>query len=335
MKISNETKVGALAAIAITLLILGFNYLKGKSLFDSRKKIYALYGKVDGLNVSNGVFINGVQVGTVSDIHEADKDLNQITVVISLDKDINIPKNSIAEIKGNPLGTSTININKGDSKYFMNKGDTLKTENALGITGELKKALGPVMTKVEGSLQSLDSVLRIVGSMFDEKAKNNIQGILGNVNSITAQLITSSASLNSLLNNQSGALAQSLNNMSAFTGNLAKNNEQVTKMMANAEKATANIANLKLDETLATLSKTMEELKTTIGKINSKEGSLGMLINDKKLYNNLESTTRSLNTLIDDLRVHPKRYVSISVFGKKDKTGPLLQPVINDTLNNK
>jgi phospholipid/cholesterol/gamma-HCH transport system substrate-binding protein len=335
MKISNETKVGALAAIAITLLILGFNYLKGKSLFDSRKKIYALYGKVDGLNVSNGVFINGVQVGTVSDIHEADKDLNQITVVISLDKDINIPKNSIAEIKGNPLGTSTININKGDSKYFMNKGDTLKTENALGITGELKKALGPVMTKVEGSLQSLDSVLRIVGSMFDEKAKNNIQGILGNVNSITAQLITSSASLNSLLNNQSGALAQSLNNMSAFTGNLAKNNEQVTKMMANAEKATANIANLKLDETLATLSKTMEELKTTIGKINSKEGSLGMLINDKKLYNNLESTTRSLNTLIDDLRVHPKRYVSISVFGKKDKTGPLLQPVINDTLTNK
>jgi phospholipid/cholesterol/gamma-HCH transport system substrate-binding protein len=156
--------------------------------------------------------------------------------------------------------------------------------------------------------------------MFDPKAKNNFSSMLGH-------LEASSASLQTLLNSQTGALAQSLKNVSAFTGNLAKNNEQVDKTLANVEKATNKLANAKIDETLETVNASMTELKATVAKMNSSNGSLGLLLNDKKLYNNLEGSSRSLNTLLDDVRVHPKRYVSISVFGKKDKTGPLSAPV--------
>jgi phospholipid/cholesterol/gamma-HCH transport system substrate-binding protein len=133
------------------------------------------------------------------------------------------------------------------------------------------------------------------------------------------------------LNAQSGALAQSLNNVNKFTGNLAKNNDTVTRILSNVEKATNKLANAKIDETLASLQGTMNELKGVVSKANSKDGSLGMLLNDPKLYKNLESTTYKLNILLDDFRTHPKRYVNVSVFGKKDKGQPLTAPLQDDS----
>jgi phospholipid/cholesterol/gamma-HCH transport system substrate-binding protein len=324
MKISNETKIGALAAISITLLILGFNFLKGKSLFNHTKKIYAIFKSVEGMEVSNSVLINGLSIGNVSDIHETDKDISGILVVITLKKDIHIPKNSIAFISPGLITSTAIIVNKGDATDYLQDGDTITTKEKPGLISQVQDNIDPIVAKLGGTLESLDSLVEVVGTLFDPKTKNNFS-------SIFAHIAASSATLEIFLHSQSGILAHSLKNLDTFTTDLASNKGRIDKTMDNMQNVSGQLANVKIGETVATIQAAVNELKTTLDKVNSNNGSLGLLLNDKKLYQNLESTSRSLNTLLDDFRVHPKRYVNISVFGKKDKNGYLTSPLSDST----
>jgi len=327
MKISNETKVGALTAVAITLLILGFNFLKGKTLFKTGNIIYAKYTDTKGIMVSNGVFINGFQVGSVYDIENADKNLSAIVVAIKLKDNYNIPANSIASIKENPLGNASITIALGDGATYVKSGDTILTASNAGLLGDVMNKLGPVGDQIKATVGSLDSVLKNINTIFDPATKNNLQEVIANINKTTASLVVSSASIQAMLNQQTGAITASMNNVNSFTKNLADNNDKVTKMLGNVEKTTENLSKADIDGTVAQLKNSIETLNTILGKMSSTDGSLGKLLNDKALYDNLTNTVRSANILMDDLRVHPKRYVNISVFGKKDKTGPLMAPL--------
>ncbi len=326
MKVSNETKVGALAAVSITLLILGFNFLKGKNLLSkANTEIYAVFPKVDGLNVANPVVINGLQVGKVYEMHEKNRQMDGIVVTINLTKDIDIPRNSFASISSDLLGSASLSITKGDSKDLVKNGDTLLTQNSSGLIEGLKASLNPALGSVNGAVKSLDSLLEVVGAYFDPATKNNFHAIVVN-------LTASSVELQKLLNAQTGTLAKALSNVNVFTANLAKDNGKIDTTLANLAKASNKFANIKIDETLSSLQGTMNELKTVVAKANSKEGSIGLLLNDPKLYRNLESTTYKLNILLDDFRTHPKRYVNVSVFGgKKDKTGALTSPLVDDS----
>ncbi len=333
MKISNETKVGALTAIAITLLILGFNFLKGKTLFKTGNFIYAKYADTKGIMVSNGVFINGFQVGSVYDIENADANLSAIVVAIKLKDNYNIPSNSVASIKENPLGNASITISLGDAASYVKPGDTILTSSSAGLLGDVMNKLGPVGDQIKATVSSLDSVLKNINTIFDPATKNNLQGVIANINKTTASLVVSSASIQAMLNQQTGAITASMNNVNSFTKNLADNNEKVTRMLSNVEKTTENLSKADIDGTVAQLKNSIETLNGLLAKASSTDGSLGKLLNDKTLYDNLSNTVRSANILMDDLRVHPKRYVNISVFGKKDKTGPLMAPL--DSTKNK
>jgi phospholipid/cholesterol/gamma-HCH transport system substrate-binding protein len=320
-KISNETKIGVMAVVALAALILGFNFLKGSSLFQHTKKLYAIFDNVEGLETSNAVQIDGLTIGSISGINESDKDLSSgIVVTITLKKDVHIPKNSVGVINSGLISSATIVINKGTDNDFLNDGDTLKTKKQSNLLTTVQASVNPIIVQLGGTLTSLDSLIEVIGSMFDPRLKNNF-------GSIVANLASSSAELQKLLNTQTGYLATSLKNMSDFTGNLDKNNDHITHTLDNLDKTSASLAAAKLPEAVESVQSTMTELKGVVAKINSTNGTLGLLINDKRLYQNLEGTTRSLNTLLDDLRVHPKRYVNISVFGKKDKTGPLMAPL--------
>jgi phospholipid/cholesterol/gamma-HCH transport system substrate-binding protein len=327
MKISNETKIGALTAIAIALLILGFNFLKGKDLFEHSKKIYAVFKSVEGLEPSNSVKIKGLEVGSVYTISPVDKNVDGIVVAISMKKDVNIPKNSVAVIDAGLIGSADIIIKKGDSRDLIHDGDTLTTQEKGNLLSEVQSNLSPVVSRLSSTLGSLDSLIRVIGGLFDPTVKNNFAAIIAN-------LANSSASLQVLLNEKTGALAHSMIHLDSFTNNLASNNQRITGTLDNLEKTTAKLANAKIDETLKSAQDAMTSLNNAVNKMNSTSGTLGLLLNDKKLYQNLESTTRSLNTLLDDLRVHPKRYVNISVFGRKDKSGPLNAP-LGDSTNQK
>jgi phospholipid/cholesterol/gamma-HCH transport system substrate-binding protein len=319
MTISNETKIGALAAISITLLILGFNFLKGKNLFEKEKEIYAVFSKLEALNTSDPVRINGYQVGKVAGIEETDPELSGVLVTIQITKDIRIPDNSFASISANPLGSSTINITKGSSNNFLNEGDTIATVSTGGMLEQLQGALSPTLDKVNGTLTSIDSLAEVFGGTLDPKTKASLQKMITN-------LELSSASLNAMLSAQ-GAIGKTMQNMNAITANLNNNKDTINRVLANAEKFSANLSQLDLNPTLEKLQKTADNLNATLAKINSNEGTLGLLMNDKKLYNNLNASANSLNILLQDFRLHPKRYVSVSVFGKKDKSEPLMKPL--------
>jgi phospholipid/cholesterol/gamma-HCH transport system substrate-binding protein len=321
MKIANETKIGILAVVALAGLILGFNFLKGSSLFQHSKKLYALFDNVDGMEVSNAVQIEGLTVGNISAISESDEDLSRgIVVTITLKKDVHIPKNSIATLNPGLLLSPTLVIAKGDAAEYLKDGDTLITKQKANLFAQVQESINPVVLKLGGTLTSLDSLIEVIGTMFDPRTKNNFSSIMAN-------LAASSAEMQKLLNSQTGYLTQSLKNLNEFTGNLSKNNDRITHTLENADKTTSSLASAKIPEAVDNLNTTLGDLRATIQRINSNNGSLGLLINDRHLYQNMEDATRSLTTLLDDLRVHPKRYVSLSVFGKKDKTGPLMAPL--------
>lgn len=319
MTLTNETKIGALATVSIALLILGFNFLKGKNLFERKKDIYAIFPKVDGLSSSDAVRINGFQVGKVTTIKETDQDLSGVVVGIQITKNIHIPKDSYAVISANPLGSTVINIVKGKQAEFITEGDTLRTIFAAGLIEELKSSLSPTMDKVNGTLASLDSLIEITGSTMDASTRSNLQQTIQN-------LQASTAALNAMLAAQS-SLNKTLSNVQSITANIKNDKDTINRMLANAEKFTANMAALDMNGTMDRLQKTADQLNSTLSKINSGEGSLGQLMNDKKLYNHLTASANSLNVLLQDFRLHPKRYVSISVFGGKNKTAPLMKPL--------
>ena len=332
MKINNETKIGVMAILGIVLLIFGFNFLKGKSLFKKERHIYAVYQDVQLLTKSNPVFINGLQVGNINNI-DGGKDMKRMVVTINITMDINIPDNSLGIIKPPLLGSASLEIQLGSSSTFLKNNDTLITTLSGGAFDMALKMINPVLYEVRNAVKSMDSVLHIVTGVFDPGAKNNIKGILANLNTTTESFALSAKSLQLLLNMENGALSSSLNNVSAFTANLNSNNEKLNSILENAKVASAKFADINLKNTLDTLNAAVVNFKQSAEKINSKDGSLGLLLNDKALYNNLKSTTNKINILIDDIRVHPKRYANISVFGKKDKGNYITAPLIDDTLN--
>jgi len=331
MNISNETKVGSLTAISIVLLILGFNFLKGRNLTVKTMRFYAVFENIEGLTSSNAVFINGKQVGTVYS-SDGGEDMRKITVALTINQLIKIPDNSIAVITPSVLGVTSIEIRLGNSKVYKKEGDTLSSIASKGMLADAFQKVDPVLLEVSNMIRSLDSVLVTVNSVFDTNTKNNIKSVMANLNNTTASLAISSASLQAILNTQSGALAKTLNNVSEITGTLKNNDKKIDQTLTNLESTTSKLSKLDLEKTLTTINVTISDLKNTIEKVNSDKGSIGLLINDPKLYNNLSATSNKLNLLLDDVRVHPKRYINVSVFGKKDKNKPLTSP-LPDTLN--
>jgi len=324
MKISNETKVGILTIVALVILIVVFNFLKGKDVFSRSKKIYAVFKELGTLEKSNEVKINGLPIGSVYDKKERDKDVSAVVVTISLTRDINIPKNSVAYISSSLVGSSYIIIERGNSTEMMGDGDTLATRLETGILGDVKAQMNPTMARIRDVLDSLKETLSGVNGMLNMENKAYLKQTLAN-------LSQASNALNGLLDNQNGALAKTLNNAQAMTESLKNNTADITATIGNAKKVSEKLAAMELQPTIDSLNTMISSLKATAAKLNSPDGTIGALMNDKTLYNKLNDAILSAEILIDDLRTHPKRYVNLSIFGKKDKTGPLTSPAIKDT----
>ncbi|HEY0039010.1 MAG TPA: MlaD family protein [Flavisolibacter sp.] len=331
MKITNEAKVGVLAIAAIVILVIGFNFLKGASIFSKPYTLYARFPNIGALEKSNQVKINGLAVGTVFNFTPADKEVNSIIVEIHLEKDIAVPKNSIAFIDGTVLGSAYINIEKGPARNYLQSGDTISTRIDMSLLSDLKAQVAPTITRLNETFDSLKVTIGGLNSLFDPNTKSNLRALLAN-------LTVTSAELAQLLNVQSGALSQSLANVNAITSNLARNNDAITSSIRNVEVTTSRLANANIEGTVAALQGTINELKNTITRFNSNDGTLGLLMNDRKLYDELQGSVNRVNQtmlgaeiLLDDIRIHPKRYLNFSVFGGKNKGEPITSPAAKDS----
>ena len=332
MRVSNETKVGALSVIAVTLIILGFNFLKGKTFFKSGTFVYAKYADTKGLIVSNPVFVNGFQVGTVFEIENMNNSLSDLVVCIKLNELYKIPKNSIATIQENPLGTTAINIVQGTGTTMIASGDTIQSAPATSLLGDLMNELSPVGEQVKNTIRSLDLVLNNVNKTLNDENRQNFKVILENLSATTINLNKSLASIQGMVNQQNGSIAKTADNLNAFTANLNQNNQKISNILTNLDSTTKSIKDADLYETIKTIQTSLVALNTTINKLNNGNGTASKLLSDPAMYTQLQSTIKSVNTLVDDIKVHPKRYISVSVFGKKDKRPPLTKP-LSDTLD--
>lgn len=325
MKISSELKVGILAVVAILALIVGFRFLKGKDIFNHHPKIYAIFKSVGGLDKSNFVKINGLAVGSVYKIEPADANISAIRVTLSITEDVNIPENSVAYISGSLLGASEVVIEKGNSQKYLGDEDQIKTRAEDGLLGDLSSEAKPLMGKVRNVADSLTLLLSSFNNTLDVPTQRNLQEVIAN-------LKYTIASMNNVLTSVEKPLAGTLSNLNEFSAGLKRNNNQIDQILGNANTFSKDLSSLNMQQTMDTLNATVGSLRAAVNKISSDEGSIGALMNDRQLYNRLNQVALSAEILLDDIRVHPKRYVNISVFGKKNKAGELTAPAIKDTL---
>jgi len=332
MRVSNETKVGALTVIAITLIVLGFNFLRGKTIFKSGNIIHAKYTDTKGLIVSNPVFVNGYQVGTVFEIENQKDNLASIIVSVKLNEAYKIPNNSVATIQDNPLGISSISIVLGNATTFIKSGDTIQTAPANSLLGDFVNTLSPLGVKTQNAITSLDKVLNNINTVLDEKNKQNLAQVLENLATTTKSLNTSLNAIETMLQKQNGSIAQTFDNVNSFTKNLNDNNQKLNNIITNLDTAAKAVKDADLNKTIKTIQVAVASLNISLQKLNSGNGTAAKLMNDSAFYNELQGTLKSINTLVDDVKVHPKRYINVSVFGKKDKSTPLTKPLA-DSLN--
>ena len=333
MRVSNETKVGALTVIAVTLIILGFNFLRGKTIFKSGNFIYGKYADTKGLIVSNPVFVNGYQVGSVFEIENQKDNLAQIIVAVKLNEPYKIPDNSVATIQDNPLGISSISIVLGNSTNFFKHGDTIKTAPAASLLGDFVNTLSPLGEKTNNAITSLDKVLNNINAVLNDNNKDKLQSILENLAVTTKSLSTSVAAIEVMLQKQNGSIAQTFDNVNNFTKNLNENNQKLNNIISNLDNASQAVKDADLNKTIKTIQLAVANLNISLQKLNSGTGTAAKLMNDSSFYNELQGTLKSINTLVDDIKVHPKRYINVSVFGKKDKSTPLTKPLADSITN--
>lgn len=312
MKISNETKVGALTAISITILVLGYSFLKGNDLFSSDNKFYARYDKVDGLTISKPVLINGFQIGRVSKMAlQPDGSTN---VEFKIKPQYDVPKNTTASLESTDLlGGKAIVFVLGDDKTIAQDGDTLQSSAERGLS----EKIAPLQRKAEQLMTKFDTVLLNVNTMMNKDFQHNVDRSFKSIANTLETLEGTTRKVDGLVGSQSKRIGNIMANAESISANLKNNNQTLTHIMTNFDQVSSNLAKANIQQTLDNANKAVAELQTAVSKINSGQGSLGQLVNDEKLYNNLENASKNLDALFIDLKAHPKRYVSFSVFGGK------------------
>jgi len=306
LKLSREIKTGIIVIGGILLFILGFSYLKSSPLFENGKTLYAVYKDVGGLQVGTAVTINGLVVGNVTDVKFKDQSGN-LVVTLFVRSDFNFSKKSAAELYDTGIiGGKGIQIKPVfDGSAMVKSGDTLPNSTQMGLTQLLQKQLTPLQRKVEGAVTNADSLLMNVNEILDDKAKTDLRQTLSGLNTTVASFQRSADVLNRILNTNEGKLEGSLKNFEALTSNFAKLSDSLN--------------NAGLGRTLASLESTISNLNSLMMRIERGDGTLGKMMNDEELFVNLNNASRELDLLLQDFRLNPKRYVNVSVFGKKQK----------------
>lgn len=317
MKIANETKVGILAAFSIALLIIGYNFLKGNAIFSSETVLYARYSHVDGLAVSKPVLINGFQIGRVDKL-QLQPD-GSILATLKIKGKYEIPKSSIAKLESTDLlGSKAIVMALGSGDDYAQDGDTLNANVQKGIL----ETVQPVQKKAEMIIGKMDSILTSVNSILNPNFQKNVDKSFNSISSTLASLESTSKKVDNLVGSEGSRISAILANVEAISGNLKQNNQKISAILNNINSITDQVAAANFKQTLDNANKAVVDLQTIVGKINNGQGSLGLLVNDTKLYDNLNNASKNLDNLMIDLKANPKRYVHFSVFGggsKKDK----------------
>ena len=293
-----------LAVVSITVLYVGFNFLKGSNLFSPYNTYYAVYENIDGLNVSNPILINGFAVGRVSKIEIMQNQKNWLLVSLDIDDNQFVGQNTTAVIKSDILGSKAIHLDSVLVGAQLKEGDTLQALLHKGLTEQLTGTAMPLVDKFEVLLQNLNTILSNLANNEDNINQTiaNFKQTSANIAQGTSKLGTLSAKLDRLL--------EELNNPETGIAALVQKMNQVAD----------TVNNLEMEALMVSTKNSIDKLGEVLTEINEGEGNLNRLLKDDELYNNMTKTMEDLDLLFVDMRENPKRYVHFSVFGKKDKS---------------
>ncbi len=320
MNISKEAKVGLMAIVAMVALYFGFHILKGSDVFSRTYKYYVVYDNIDGLTASNPVLLNGLNVGRVQAIKLLQERQNKLLVTLDVQKDVALPVGTVANLAdGGLLGGKVIHLVVGKSGNLLVDQDTLSGMKEAGISALLQEKALPLVTHADSLVKNLD----IVASGFKET------GLI--LNQVLKNYDQAGTDVQGLLKDNRKNLLAITTNLNKLSASLVETEKELKPLLAKTGTLADSLNALRLGETVQGANKTIAELRQILASVESGKGTAGKLIKDETLYNNLNRTIVSLNKLMTNLREEPKRYVHISVFGKKDK-GPAESPIDTTTV---
>jgi phospholipid/cholesterol/gamma-HCH transport system substrate-binding protein len=316
LKITKEIKAGILVIASISLFIWGYSYLKGKDILNDYKTFFVKYDNVEGLAATAPITINGLVVGQVSGIKLQPN--GEILVQLQIKNDFPFSKSSLVAIyePGLIAGRQLQIIPNFNDKNIAVSGDTLKSSVKKGLTDLVSDKLAPLQQKIEKMVVNADLLLTNLNEVLDSKSKENLKNSLADLSTTIKGINSLVDNTNSLLVNNKGNIDKTLTNFNKVSSDFSKISDSLSK---------ANITKVVND-----LEKTLSNVDKIMNDVQSGKGSLGKIVKDDALYNNLEKTSKELELLLQDLRLNPTRYVNVSLFGKKNK--PYKSP--NDSIKN-
>ena len=314
MKLNKEFKIGLIVTLALVLLYWGFNFLKGEDIFSTERVFVAVYDDVAGLEKSNPITINGMNVGQVRDMYFSSKGTSQVVIELVLKNSVVIPNDSRAKIVSSLLGSKSVEIILGNSSEKALTGDTLISELESSIKDEVDRQLKPIKIKAENIMSSIDSVLTLFQTMFSTDNTDNFAKSAQHIANSFEHLESASEAIDTLLVHQKSRMERIMENIEAITCNLKENEDQFNNIITNFSSISDTLAKVNFAQTMQHVNQTMEQMNEISTKINAGQGSMGMLVNDDSLYLELQKSSRDLNLLLEDIRLNPKKYVKISVF---------------------
>ena len=317
MKIGNEIKVGAVIILALGLLYFGINYLKGSDIFTKSRMYFAIYDDVADLSTDNKVIINGFKIGRVVDIRLLSEADNKILVLFEVsENNLAVPKGTTARIISTDLlDSKAIRLELGEGPDIHLSGDTLISGTEEELKAVIEQRLAPLQSKIERVIDDSRKMIESTKLLIDNTTiqVKKAETSLDIINKTTADI-------DKLVTEQNGNLARVLGDITAIASNIRSNSKQINTIIQNVATISDSLTRANYASAIQNASNALSQLDSLVTMINSGQGSLGLLLNDDKLYNNLEEASLEMDKLAEDLRVNPGRYVHFSVFGRREKS---------------
>lgn len=316
MKFTKEVRIGLLVLVAFLVFFAGFYFLRGVNLFSSQVKYLAYFESVEGLSLSAPVQVRGLAVGRVASIELEGEATDRVRLVLEVDRDLKLPAGTVAVLNsGDLLGSKFIELEWGEGEATLEEGAVLETRKEGGLLDNISTEITPLILDMRQVVTTLDTVLQGINTMVDPATRRGLQNSIRSLDETMENL----SALTGTLESESRTITRFLGHAESVASNLEANNQRVTRILENLEATSGQLAAADLKGTVETLHNALREVEGLVHELNQDQGSLGLLIHDRQLYDNLTQTLYSLDRLLEDINRRPSRYINLTIFGRKNK----------------